>query len=93
MSGEKEHVVSVGYWLAPTYWNRGLATEALAAMVAYAQDAFPRVRRIQASVYGWNPASGRVLEKCGFHEEATLHGAIVKDGDITDEHIYALIFG
>lgn len=91
MSGEKQHVAAVGYWLAPTHWGQGLATEVLMAMIDYVQEALPHAHRIQASVYGWNPASGRVLEKCGFHKEATLRDAIIKDGDITDEHIYSLI--
>ena len=91
MSGEKQHVATVGYWLAPTHWGRGFATEALTALIDYVRGTFPHLSRIQASVYGWNPASGRVLEKCGFHKEATLHSAIAKNGDITDEHIYALL--
>jgi ribosomal-protein-alanine N-acetyltransferase len=91
MSGERQHVAAVGYWLAPTHWGEGIATEALSAVIAYVYVAFPLVHRIQASVYGWNPASGRVLEKCGFRKEATLHDAIIKDGDRTDEHIYSLI--
>lgn len=91
MSGEKRHVAAVGYWLTPSHWGRGIATEALTKMIPYVLEAFPHVRRIRASVYGWNPASARVLEKCGFHREATLHNAIIKDGETTDEHIYSLI--
>ncbi|MGH8958681.1 MAG: GNAT family N-acetyltransferase [Acidimicrobiia bacterium] len=90
MDGEKRHVAAVGYWLAPGYWNRGIATEALKAIIGYALETFPQVERLEASVYRWNPASGRVLEKCGFHLEATLREAISKDGQTTDEHIYSL---
>ncbi|MFN2486058.1 MAG: GNAT family N-acetyltransferase [Acidimicrobiia bacterium] len=90
MDGEKRHVAAVGYWLAPSHWNQGIATEALRAIHEYALETFPQVQRLQASVYQWNPASGRVLEKCGFHLEATLRDAIAKDGQTTDEHIYSL---
>ena len=93
MSGEKQHVAAVGYWLARTHWGQGIATEVLSVMIEYLLEAFPQVHRIQASVYGWNPASARVLEKCGFHREASLQEAIIKDGDVTDEHIYSLILG
>ena len=89
MEGEKRHVAAVGYWLSPANWGQGLATEALSALIGYVETTFPHIRRLQASVYDWNPASGRVLEKCGFDREATLQNAIVKDGDVTDEHIYA----
>ena len=41
-----------------------------------------------ASVFGWNPASGRVLEKAGFSLESRLRNAIYKDGEFTDELIY-----
>lgn len=91
MSGEKHHVAAVGYWLTPAYWGQGLATETLSAMIGYVEATFPHIRRLQASVYDWNPASGRVLEKCGFDREATLRSAVVKDGEVTDEHIYVRI--
>lgn len=87
-SGEKRHVAGVGYWLAPTHRGRGYATEVLGAMVEYAFSTFPEITRLEASVYGWNPASGRVLEKCGFRKEATIRDAVAKDGKVTDEHIY-----
>lgn len=90
-SGEKEHVAGVGYWLAPTHWGQGFATEVLTRVVEYVFGAFPHIDRLEASVYGWNTASGRVLEKCGFRKEATLRKAVSKDGEVTDEHIYRLI--
>ena len=90
LDGEKTGVCNVGYWIAPGFWNRGIATVALRAMVEYAAEAFS-VRRLQASVFGWNPASGRVLEKCGFRLEGRLSNGISKGGDVTDELIYGLV--
>lgn len=88
--GEKQHVAAIGYWLAPPHWGHGYATETLGAMVEYVFETFPVITRLEASVYGWNPASGRVLEKCGFRREATLRKAVTKDGEVTDEHIYSI---
>jgi RimJ/RimL family protein N-acetyltransferase len=88
--GEKEHVGNVGYWIAADFWNRGIATHALRVLTRYAFDAFP-LRRLQATVFGWNPASGRVLEKCGYRLEGRLHGAIIKADEITDELWYGLM--
>lgn len=53
----------VGYWVAPIFWNTGLASEALEALIA----ANPlNNRSVFASVFQDNPASARVLSHCGF---------------------------
>jgi RimJ/RimL family protein N-acetyltransferase len=55
----------IGYWLGVPYWGQGLATEALHAVVDYAfSDLDQTVLHAGARVT--NPASRRVLEKCGF---------------------------
>ena len=54
----------VGYWVAPIYWNTGLASEAVAALV----DANPLGNGTMfASVFQDNPASAQVLVHCGFN--------------------------
>ncbi|MGD9865572.1 MAG: GNAT family N-acetyltransferase [Pseudodonghicola sp.] len=53
----------VGYWIAPGYWNTGLASDALQALIA----ANPlKNATMFASVFQDNPASARVLTHCGF---------------------------
>lgn len=53
----------VGYWVAPPYWNTGLASEAVEALV----KANPLGNKtLFASVFQDNPASARVLTHCGF---------------------------
>ncbi len=53
----------VGYWVAPAFWNTGLASEAVRALVA----ANPQGNRtIFAEVFQDNPGSARVLTNCGF---------------------------
>lgn len=55
----------VGYWVGKPYWNKGICTEALRLMLDH-------IRRetcyssLISSHYIDNPASGRVMEKCGF---------------------------
>lgn len=56
--------VELGYWVARTDWNRGLATEAASAVLEMA--AAMGIRQIEASHYIDNAASARVLEKLGF---------------------------
>lgn len=56
---------TVGYWIARPYWGQGICTEALRLMI----DHVARTTDIRSMVSGHfvdNPASGRVMEKCGF---------------------------
>ncbi len=55
----------LGYWLGVPFWGRGLATEAARAVIDYAfAELGHEVLSSGARVS--NPASRRVLEKCGF---------------------------
>jgi RimJ/RimL family protein N-acetyltransferase len=56
---------SLGYWIAPPAWGRGYATEAARAMID-AYFAYTPGRDLAALVRVVNPASRRVLERCGF---------------------------
>ncbi len=78
----------IGYWLGEPFWGRGFATIALRAATEYAFATFA-LRRIQATVYEWNPASARVLEKAGYELEGCLRDHVVKDGRVGDVLMYA----
>ena len=69
-SFEAPGVSATGYVLARDAWGVGYATEALAAVVMVAKTL--AVRRLHALCHPDNPASVRVLEKCGFALEARL---------------------
>jgi hypothetical protein len=45
----------------------------------------------QSPVFEWNPASMRVLEKCGFAREAVLRASVSKDGELIDSVLYAFV--
>ena len=54
---------AVGFWVAPAFWNAGVASAALAALL----EANPQGNRtFFASVFQDNPASARVLTNAGF---------------------------
>ena len=55
----------VGYWVGRPYWNRGICTEALQLMLGHIREATD-IRSLIGSHFIDNPASGRVMEKCGF---------------------------
>ena len=88
--GERRRSAEVGYWLAEPFWGRGIATEALRAVTTYAFATFD-LCRLEAGVYGWNPASARVLEKAGYTLEGRAKQAVIKDGQMTDRLLYGLL--
>ena len=62
---DHEGTPNLGYWLTPSAWGRGYATEAGRAVVDMARHALP-LRRLDAWHFLDNPASGAVLRKLGF---------------------------
>ncbi|WP_274648498.1 GNAT family N-acetyltransferase [Paenibacillus humicola] len=64
--------VTVGYDLDKAYWNRGMMTEALKAVIDFGLERFG-AHRIQAEVAPKNKASLKLLEKLGFKREGVLH--------------------
>ena len=60
----------LAYWLGERHWGQGLATEAVRAAVAFAR-ADVHLHILLADTQASNPASGRVLQKCGFARVAS----------------------
>lgn len=53
----------LGYWVAPAFWNQGVASE----VVRFLVEANPMNNKTMfAAVFQDNPASARVLTNCGF---------------------------
>lgn len=73
----------VGYWVGKPYWNRGICTEALLLMIDYIRKE-TNYTSIISSHFVDNPASGRVLEKCGF--VPTGETAIDEEMDFGKDH-------
>jgi RimJ/RimL family protein N-acetyltransferase len=61
----REDGPELGYWLGVPYWGRGLATEAARALIDHAFGDLEHETLISGARVN-NPASRRVLEKCGF---------------------------
>lgn len=80
----------LGYWLAEEYWGRGIMT---AAVGQICREAFRRfnIVRIHAEPFEDNAASRRVLEKAGFALEGILRRRAVKNGQVHDSCMYALV--
>ncbi len=62
-----EDQCEVGYWIARPYWGKGICTEALRLVVDHCfRDKGFSV--LWGDYFPENPASGRVMEKCGFED-------------------------
>lgn len=89
-TGVYEKTGQFGYWLGEPYWGRGIMTAAVRVTSEYVTSRFGLVR-LEAPVFEWNPASMRVLEKCGFVREGVLRRNVFKDGEVIDSVLYALV--
>lgn len=80
----------IGYWLAEIHWGKGIMSEVIQVFADYVFANYSLVR-LYAQVLGNNVASHRVLEKAGFVREAVFKKAIIKNGRLHDEVVYALL--
>jgi RimJ/RimL family protein N-acetyltransferase len=86
----KSHRAEIGYWLAKPFWGRGIMTTVVQRVCRHAFEEFGLVK-ITAHVFSHNPASARVLQKCGFQEEGFLRRHFLKDGQFIDARLFALL--
>ncbi len=63
--GEGRRAAELGYWIGVPFWGCGYATEAARSLIDHAFEALG-CEIVTASTRVSNPASRRVLEKCGF---------------------------
>ncbi|TVQ15798.1 MAG: N-acetyltransferase [Leptolyngbya sp. DLM2.Bin27] len=84
------NMAELGYWVGRPFWGRGYATESGAAVVDWG---FSRLglNRINATHFGDNPASGRVMEKLGMTKEGYRRRQTPKWGVYRDVALYGLL--
>ena len=82
--------VEVGYSLAREQWGKGLMTEALRAVI---DESFAtlKLHRIEAMHFTDNPASGRVMAKCGMTHEGHLRERICCKGVFRDVEMWGIL--
>ena len=86
----KSHRADVGYWLAKPHWGQGIMTRVVERACRHAFETWGLVK-IGAYVFTFNPASARVLEKCGFEREGFLKKHCLKDEQYIDAWLYGLV--
>ncbi|MCQ2286242.1 MAG: GNAT family N-acetyltransferase [Bacteroidales bacterium] len=70
--GIGDNEVEIGYWLAKSYWNQGICTETLRLMMDYCFNTM-NFSTLWCDFFIDNPASGRVMEKCGFKDSGNFN--------------------
>lgn len=70
--GIGEDDAEIGYWVAKPYWNKGICTEALRLMIDYSFNV-KGFHTLWCDYFVDNPASGRVMEKCGFQDTGKIN--------------------
>jgi len=79
-----------GYSLNRHFWNKGIMTEALGALIDYGFRSM-NLNRIEAQHETENPASGAVMRKCGMLKEGTLRQRMMNKGKFVDVDLYAIL--
>ena len=88
--GGLREMPSVGYWIGRPYWNQGYATEALQLVIAHVRGL--GAKGLQAETFPENPASARVLAKCGFRDRGLGRRNYPARGGLVQVRIHILHF-
>lgn len=79
-----------GYLLGAEHCGKGLATEALRAVLGYGFEVM-RLHSVEARVNPENMPSVRLLERCGFAREAYFRENEFFNGKFVDSAVYSLL--
>jgi RimJ/RimL family protein N-acetyltransferase len=63
---DNNKIAQLGYWVGEPFWNKGIATEAIEAVLKFGFEKL-QLEQIYAACHEENKASGKVLEKNGVH--------------------------
>ncbi len=87
---ERIGMVHVGYCIGRRWWNQGITSEALSALISFF---FKEVKanRIESRHDPRNPNSGKVMKKCGLIYEGTVKQGDWNNQGICDYSIYGLL--
>lgn len=86
----ENHFAEIEYCIGQAFQRKGLATEATKAIVDFGFNKI-NLHKVQISVKEINPASRRVIEKCGFTYEGTLRDYFFSSGKYISRLYYSLL--
>ena len=88
---EKEHYrAEIGYMLDPAYWNTGLMSEAIAAVIDFGFNEM-KLHSIEAIIDPGNNVSRKILQKFNFVNEAYFKENFFFEEKFHDSEVYSLV--
>ena len=87
------HSANLGYCLRSDFWGKGIAREAVGAILAYGfqHGIIGTLNRVQALTAPRNLASERLLEHFGFRREGLLRSYGYWKGEYHDMNVFSLL--
>ncbi|MFY7863898.1 GNAT family N-acetyltransferase [Roseateles sp.] len=79
----------IGYWIGQAFWRRGICSEALRLVTAWAWANQPDLNRLSAGIFAWNQGSQAVARSAGYLLEAKLPQSAFKAGHLIDRVVWA----
>ena len=89
---DKNYCCEAGYVLSPDYWGKGIAAEALMALLNFAFCEL-KMKRVEAKYMVENAASRRVMEKCGMQFEGVMRSKMFVKGLFRDIGVCSILSG
>ncbi|GIO21645.1 GNAT family N-acetyltransferase [Oceanobacillus sp. J11TS1] len=80
----------IGYWLGEAYTNKGIMTNACAAMVSYAFEEL-ELNKVEIKTAVKNMKSAAIPKRLGFQHEGTIRADEVIRDSFHDREVYGLL--
>jgi RimJ/RimL family protein N-acetyltransferase len=87
--GVNSHQDEIGYWLNKNYRGQGIMSDTIRTFCDYWFE--KGLARMTATIFPFNPASGKALVKAGFEREGYLRKNYLKNGAFIDGILYAKV--
>ncbi|MBE0616050.1 MAG: GNAT family N-acetyltransferase [Burkholderiales bacterium] len=86
---EGSNAYRIGFWIHPTLWNKGYATELARCALSFAFGEL-KAETVAVAHAVWNKASARVIEKLGFESCREIAQGFMKRGQWVPELEYKM---
>jgi len=81
----------IGYWIAESYWNKGIMSQVLHVFTEFLNTKH-HLNRIEAVVFNGNEASSKILLKNGFINEGLIEGGLLKKDQKIEAYIFSKLY-